>query len=707
MQLVVNELLQHQQEPDKVERIVWVDHENHWCFLVNINAPSFPYREEINDIEQRLKAGDVKKLDDDPMKVLINEEQLSDAELRKRDLAWEIIDWVYQIPDIFIPKIRSKQIKSASIKFGVSEKTIRRQLKRFWMRGMVKNSLLPDYFRCGQKEEGERIYTKKAGRAFEHSSSIKRGPVNDEWKKIFRVSLEKYYFVRSKPSLKHAYQQMLKGYFSAEDGVSGYKVVDLENPIPSFQQFYYWFRKWYKSDYSTLKREGSRVFLQNHRSITGSAMEDAMGVGVYAVDGTVGDIYLVSSLNRNNVIGRPLIYLILDIYSHCIVGLHVSIQNMSGSSLNIALANAFENKQEFCQKTLGIEIDEDEWPIHYLPHTLLADRGGELISDELTRIVENLNIRIQNSAPYRPDMKGTCEQFFNILQQHIKPFLPGAVDKDFGVRGSLDYRKKSVLTLNEYARIFVRCAIYFNNHHYLKGYQRTQAMIEENIPAIPIRIFQWGQKRQAGLRTLSSDLIRVNLMPTATASVRAKGISFKGLYYTSTTALKERWFTHARTKGSWKISVQYDPRDLSSIFIRKSRTEYEACTLLEQYDMYRSAKIEEVMDLKTFEKEQQVNAEQGDLNGQIKLAQEIEKIVGQAKKEAKMATTDEKMKKNIKDMRQNRKKEQQFLHDLAGQKKKNLMKETTSHSGDAKRAFIRNIDLFRQKQKEGLSHEDD
>lgn len=234
----------------------------------------------------------------------------------------------YTIPDIFISKHRSELINKASKEFGISSKTVRHYLKRYWSRGMVKNTLLPDFVNCGKQQSKERQYTNKAGRPIVYQSSIKRAAISDEWKKIIRISLEKYYFIRSKPSLKYAYQQMLKEDFSKDDEESGYKVLDIDKPIISFDQFYYWYRKWYKPEHAIHKREGRREFLQNYRAITGSATEDSMGIGTYAIDATIGDIYLVSSLDRNTVIGRPVIYLCVDLFSRVITGLGVGIENM-------------------------------------------------------------------------------------------------------------------------------------------------------------------------------------------------------------------------------------------------------------------------------------------------------------------------------------------------------------------------------------------
>lgn len=703
MQLVVNDLLQNKHDSTKLERVVWIDNQNQWCYIVNTNKPSFPYRLEINDIKHQVENEELKKVNEDPWSINVTEDELSDAELKKRDKAWEIIENIYITPDIFLSDHRWKLIKSASNEFGVSEKTIYNYLKRFWARGMTKNTLLPDYF-ISNKYQGERQYKRKTGRPAIYSSSIIRTNVNEEWKKIFRVSLEKYYFIRSKPSLKYAYQQMLKEYFSTQNDNSVYKVLNVDNPIPSFDQFYYWYRKWYKSDYAVYKRNGRRDFLQNHRAITGSATEDAMGIGMYAIDGTVGDIYLVSSLDRNKVISRPLIYLIVDIFSRCIVGLSVSIENMSAESLRIALANTFENKMEFCKRTLDMDICENDWPIHYLPHTLLADRGSELISDDLTQVVENLHIKIQNVAPHRPELKGVCERFFQTLQSHLAPFLPGAVQKDHSKRGGQDYRKKAVLNLREYSQILVRCALYYNNGHYLSDYPLTKQMIEAKVPPIPIKLFEWGLKNGNGLlRSMTYDQIRSNVLPTSQATIDNKGISFKGLYYSCKTALKEKWFSNARTNGSWKIEVRYDPQDMSRLYLRRDRRNYEVCTLIEHYEMYQSARMEELIDLSRSKRQQEVNFQESELNSRIKLAQEIEGIVNNAKEEAKIDAKEGT--KNIKDIRENRKVEQELTRQERVTKSHMTNKEIDFKISNSTKKKIKNIDLFRRKQEEGLNHE--
>lgn len=227
-------------------------------------------------------------------------------------------------------------------------------------------------------------------------------------------------------------------------------------------------------------------------------------------------------------------------------------------------------------------------------------------------------------------------------------------------------------------------------------------MIEENIPPIPIEIFKWGLRRGNGrLRSITPDLIK-SVYPIRQASVTAKGILMNGLYYTSKTALKEGWFSTARQHGNWKIDAHYDPQNMSQIYLRKDRKEYEVCTLVDQYKMYQSARIEEVMDLNKTKRQQVADYQESEINGQIKLAQEIEEIVNKAKEEEKIYLSEGT--KNIKDIRQNRKEEQELTRQKRSVDNQVSRRDVPPTVNSASKK-IRNIDLFRQKQKEGLNNE--
>src|SRR5699024_11881833 len=74
-------------------------------------------------------------------------------------------------------------------------------------------------------------------------------------------------------------------------------------------------------------RKSTKEYELNHRPILGNSKSETNGPGTrFQIDATIADIYLVSSLDVNKVIGRPVIYAVLDVYSRIITGLYVGLE---------------------------------------------------------------------------------------------------------------------------------------------------------------------------------------------------------------------------------------------------------------------------------------------------------------------------------------------------------------------------------------------
>src|SRR5699024_11939342 len=70
----------------------------------------------------------------------------------------------------------------------------------------------------------------------------------------------------------------------------------------------------------------------------GNSKSETNGPGTrFQIDATIADIYLVSSLDVNKVIGRPVIYAVLDVYSRIITGLYVGLEGPSWIGAMMAL----------------------------------------------------------------------------------------------------------------------------------------------------------------------------------------------------------------------------------------------------------------------------------------------------------------------------------------------------------------------------------
>jgi len=199
-------------------------------------------------------------------------------------------------------------------------------------------------------------------------------------------------------------------------------------------------------------------------------------------------------------------------------------------------------------------------------------------------------------------------------------------------------------------------------------------------------------------------------MPSDTATVTAKGIKFKGLYYASQKTLKERWFEKARNKGTWKIDVSYDPRNMNFIYIKdQSGMDFEKCFLLEHQDRYKDKNFEEIQYLLEEEKLQIKMAEDKELQAKVDLIAEIESIAKEAEKSFKEEKSDESDSKRKRGIRNNRRLEKMInrekeAFELDKKDTGNKAEVISFNRTEQKEQFDENdaIDLLLRKQKEAL-----
>lgn len=636
--LAVNALITWKSEDDNLltERILWLDRKLDIAYVININEDNLPFRRSIQEIKDGIKHGDAYVEVNDKFKRFIYEEKLTIREKQIRDNAWKTIkDIVIFEPQIFCKKERRDLINKMAVEHMVHRNTIIKYLKKYWKRGITRNTLLPDYYLCGGAGKDKQAGLIKRGR------KRKTGDIginiDEDTKKIFRVAINKYYYNSLKKTLSQTYEYMIKDYFTED-----YRIVnEVKKPIikgkdeiPTLNQFRYWFNKERNIKKEISTRLSAKKYDQIGRMIIGSSTKESLGsASIYQVDATIGDIYICSSFNKNWIIGRPIIYSVMDVFSRMIVGIYIGLEGPSWLGAMMALVNTVKNKVEFC-KEYDIEIDQEEWPVHHLSDTILADRG-EFEGYSVENLINATGIKIQNTSPYRGDLKGIIEQQFNILNnQRIKPFLPGAVDPNNRERGDKDYRLDARLNMKEFTQVIIRCVLYHNNQHLLRYYSREEMMIEDDVRCVPIELWNWGIKNRSGrLRYIDEDIVKLNLMPSDFATITPKGIQFKGIFYASGEALKERWFEKARRNGTWRIEVSYDPRNMNLLYIKKnSGTDYEKCFLLDHQSKFRDRTFDDIKYLLEYEKLNIQNESVNELQAKVDLICDIESIVKDAEK---------------------------------------------------------------------------
>lgn len=651
------------------ERIRIINIIEDYVYLVNIDAAtSVPRKELLITIEEEIDGEKLIAIKD-PFSRIINEKELSELQINKRNIAWGFIEKYWEINqyELLEKNHRENKLMEIANASGLSLLKVKRIFSRYWQRGMNKNALLPDYINSGGKGKEKKLSNLKVGRPanVDYSGDAIEGiNITEDVKKHFQFVINKYYRNNKKISLKETYTLMLRDFYSdvyRENDEVKHIVWDNER-IPKYNQFYYWFKKFEDVKKDIVLRDSDKEFNLNYRPLLSNSTIETDGPGTrFQVDATIADVYLVSSLNTKRIIGRPIVYAIIDVYSRLITGIYVGLEGPSWLGAMMALDNMITDKVEFC-KEYGIEITEDQWPSKHLPDIIIAD-NGEFEGYAPKNLINNLNVKIENTSPYRGDLKGIVERNFRTLNTKVKHKTPGAIQKEFRKRGDKDYRLDATLTLEEFTRVYINIVLHHNTH-LTEKYPVEKEMIEDEIMPIPIQLWNWGIENKKGrLKTVDRDVLRLNILPRGKASVSRAGIKFKGLSYSSDKAISQQWFIKPTARS---IEIIYDPRNVNKIYIpHDNGLGYEDCYLLEICNQYKNCLLEEIIFNQELVAELKARHLRGQNQNNIDLEKEIEKIVKDAKiAKSKELDFGESKNKQLKGIKNNRTVEKEMNREM-------------------------------------------
>jgi putative transposase len=573
--------------------VLWVDWGNGRVATIDLKGKTtgVPVWRSIADIEVGIQSGTARVVDDIyANKLSLPESQIPDKDRLVRDTRWDAIALLVEVHDesLFHPGERGRLIREIAKKTGYSRKDIYKWLRFYWQRGQRKNALLPDFHNCGIGER--RVGELKRGRKSKVAlaTGVPTG-INVD-KRIYGLIMQgvkEFYLKPHHPSMRRAYELMLEAYFYDRHELCNGVLVPVllpESERPTLDQFRYYAEKAVSLPQRLQKREGGRAFRLRHRAVLGDSTHMAYGPGsAYQIDATVGDIYLVSSLDRKRIIGRPVIYFVIDVFSRLITGFSVSLEGPSWIGAMVAIENAVTDKVSFCA-AYGIPISKEAWPAQHLPSVIIADRG-EMEGYSADNLVNGLGIQVSNAPAYRPDLKGIVERNFRLTNDKLIRWLPGAV-YDISERGGPDYRIDARLTLFEFRQLIIYLVLHHNRTHRMDSYPMTEDMISDGVEPYPNLLWQWGIENRSGrLRAMDRETVRLNLLPLEKngAVVTRSGIEFRKLHYTCAEAEQEQWFAIARNSGRQRVDVIHDPRNTSTIYlVLGSRQKLLACQILEK-----------------------------------------------------------------------------------------------------------------------------
>jgi len=619
MNLVVNSLIQWL--PDGAapitERVVYIARSGHIATINVESKTAVPLWHRLEEITKGIDIGNVILLEkDDFSPPALSESELNTPKYRKikerRDKAYErIAPLVIDENEVHIlsPNERARLVAERAKATGVSRQTLYLDLRRWWQGGQTPNTLLGHYYLCGKRKDGkERDVKEKLGRpsVITRNDEKKRPTgvnINEDWRKIIIQGGERFYENREQKSWSEAYRATLRFScpkdYKVENGIK--KIVlpmPDKNEVFTVGQFRYHYSIHMRGNLqrALTKRLGSIKYNLQKRGLKGNAKDQSPGPGsLYQIDATLGDVYLRSILRPSKIIGRPVIYAVMDVFSRMIVGIAVRLEGEGWQGIRLALENVITDKVAFCAE-YGIKITEEMWPRGYPPEHLTADRGP-LEGKNGDNIPKSLYIRLSNTAPYRADWKGSIEQFFNFLNTNLIHALPGAVDPHYE-RGDKDYRLDAVLDIHEFTGLVIDAVLFHNLKRRLNDYPLDADMIADDVQPYPIELYNWGiENRSGSLREIDQEIYRINLLPEGDATVTESGIKFGPCLYTCALSEKEAWRERAREFGRWSVRVAYHPRTTKVLYLRLGGGKPSIpCNLIDPDSAYANCDWSEVND---------------------------------------------------------------------------------------------------------------
>ena len=496
---------------------------------------------------------------------------------QKREANYQLIQPLVEAAGFFDPKARSTIINKIIEEKGTTKKRLYLLARRYWQRGQTANALLPDYKNSGAKGKKRSAQGKKLGRPREHTPGI--GAIVDSVvEKLFRIAIERYVLNDKKNSFPSAHRKFKNLFENSFPDTP-------ESEIPSKWQLMHFFKREYGQVEKIQKQSSKIEYSKDVRPLSATANTQVLGPGSrFEIDATIADIYLVSDSDRRNIVGRPTIYMVIDVFSRMIAGFYVGFENASYVAAMQALAMSMTDKVELCKK-YGFDISPEDWPVVGLSDAILADRG-ELLGHQIESLERNFSVRIENTPPYRGDAKGIVERSFRTLQADFKPYAPGVVQGTMiKKRGGKDYRLDGKLNVTEFTEIILSSILYHNQFHTLEKYDRDIDM-PSDLPMTPLSLWNWGVQHRTGrLRAAPEDALRISLLPREKVTFSELGVCMFGVYYTSQEILQEGWLHRSdNVVRPTKMDAAYDPRtaDYIYIFPKKNCAEYWVCNLTQR-----------------------------------------------------------------------------------------------------------------------------
>ncbi len=288
-------------------------------------------------------------------------------------------------------------------------------------------------------------------------------------------------------------------------------------------------------------------------SITGATPAPSCPLEVVQMDHTKADLIVVDEISRQPI-GRPTLTLAIDVFTRCILGMLLTLEAPSATSVGLCLAHAVTDKDAWL-KCLGLA--DVWWPMHGKPGTIYSDNGPEFKSEALQRGCEQHGIRLEYRPLGRPHFGGIIERVIGTAMTMIHE-LPGTTFSNPADRAGYDAEASATLTLRELEQWLILAICRYHETIHSALLEPPAARWRRTIQSVQVQSVS------------DPNAFLIDFLPVIRRKIQRVGFVIDHVVYYRD--VLKPWI--ARRHQLDKFVIRRDPRDLSRVWVLDPPSNY-------------------------------------------------------------------------------------------------------------------------------------
>ncbi len=304
--------------------------------------------------------------------------------------------------------------------------------------------------------------------------------------------------------------------------------------------------------------QGPRTAEEKYDPVPGTMHEEVAPLHWVEIDHTIADIMLVDD-ETGEVIGRPWVTVVLDVYSRAILGFFASFQAPGCFGTGVALVNAMLPKDRLL---IEYGLDPKLWPCWGKMKLVRCDNAREFKSDMLKAACKHYDIDFEFRAVAKPRHGAFIERWMKTFALRLKD-VRGATSVSREMRKNFKPEKEASLTLSQFQEWLTLMVIHYNNE------------VHSSIGMTPVEKWQHGLFNEVngiGFPPRMDDTrkLRLDFAPTIMRTIQPNGVRINHMFYYDLPFVSFIGLDNSR-----KYVFKRDPRDVSKIyFLHPTEREY-------------------------------------------------------------------------------------------------------------------------------------